>query len=289
MSEGNGHPYSWSAIFNGYDEKKMAGCPFPVISEYLARQQFPRDQLEGARVTHIWTQDAEVSRDIAGASHIENVVGDCREMIGEVDAVLLARDDAEHHFEMSAPFIEAGLPIYIDKPVAFTRAEAARILDLQTRPNQVFSCSALGFASEFTTEPDELDALGRLKRVDARIGNMWAKYSVHVIEPTLKLIEDQGAVVSHKAAVENDQCEVTVVWESGLETTFATTGSRPTPPRIELIGENGNRTLEFKDTYAAFKAALERFVAVVRGEKAAIPREFLMSVVQIVEMGVNSG
>lgn len=30
MSEGNGHPYSWSAMFNGYDREKMtAGCPFP--------------------------------------------------------------------------------------------------------------------------------------------------------------------------------------------------------------------------------------------------------------------
>ena len=26
LSEGNGHPYSWSAIFNGFDKTKE--CPF---------------------------------------------------------------------------------------------------------------------------------------------------------------------------------------------------------------------------------------------------------------------
>ena len=35
LSSDNGHPYSWSAIFNGYDPEEMARCPFPGIPEYL--------------------------------------------------------------------------------------------------------------------------------------------------------------------------------------------------------------------------------------------------------------
>ena len=31
LSSGNGHPYSWAAIINGYDKSEMAKCPFPVI------------------------------------------------------------------------------------------------------------------------------------------------------------------------------------------------------------------------------------------------------------------
>ena len=33
---------------------------------------------------------------------------------GEVDAVIIARDDHESHFEMSLPFLEAGLPVFVD-------------------------------------------------------------------------------------------------------------------------------------------------------------------------------
>ncbi|KKR96059.1 MAG: oxidoreductase domain-containing protein, partial [Candidatus Uhrbacteria bacterium GW2011_GWF2_41_16] len=35
MSEGNGHPYSWSAIVNGkYNEKEMANCGYAGIPVY---------------------------------------------------------------------------------------------------------------------------------------------------------------------------------------------------------------------------------------------------------------
>ena len=33
MVDGNGHPYSWSAIFNGYDPEEMAECPYATIPE----------------------------------------------------------------------------------------------------------------------------------------------------------------------------------------------------------------------------------------------------------------
>ena len=35
ISSGNGHPYAFSAIINGYNEKEMAKCRFEVIPEYL--------------------------------------------------------------------------------------------------------------------------------------------------------------------------------------------------------------------------------------------------------------
>ena len=38
LSEGNGHPYSWSAIFNGCDMTYMKACGFPV-SERLYEQE----------------------------------------------------------------------------------------------------------------------------------------------------------------------------------------------------------------------------------------------------------
>ncbi len=35
MEDGNGHTYSQSAMFNGYDKEEMNKCPFPVIPRYL--------------------------------------------------------------------------------------------------------------------------------------------------------------------------------------------------------------------------------------------------------------
>src|SRR5262245_55146653 len=111
---GNGHPYSWAAIFNGYEPKAMASCPFSVIPEYLSRQRFPESAIQGAAVTHVWAQQRESAEHVAAAARVPRVVSDYRDMIGEVDGVLLARDDAERHYEMAAPFLDTGLPVYID-------------------------------------------------------------------------------------------------------------------------------------------------------------------------------
>ena len=55
MIEGNGHPYSWSAIINGqYDAEIMRDCGYPVIPEYLGAQAPEALGIPGAKVTHVW-------------------------------------------------------------------------------------------------------------------------------------------------------------------------------------------------------------------------------------------
>ena len=49
LSSGNRHPYSWSAICNGYNEEQMRKlCPFPVIPNYLSARVWPTARVEGA-------------------------------------------------------------------------------------------------------------------------------------------------------------------------------------------------------------------------------------------------
>ena len=160
LSAGNGHPYSWSAIFNGYEPSAMARCPFPVIPGYLSRRTFPDDAIAGAAVTHVWTQDRAISEHVAAAARIPWVVDDYRDMIGEVDGILLARDDGEAHSEMASPFLDAALPVYVDKPLALSVAEAEQLYVRQQYPGQIFTCSATAYACEFRPEPEKLAALG---------------------------------------------------------------------------------------------------------------------------------
>src|SRR5512146_3247723 len=120
MSEDNGHPYSWAAIVNGkYNEKEMANCGYAGIPVYLAAN---RDTLgvEGAKVTYVWAQERKIADHIAKASLIDNVVDRLEDMIGKVDAVMLTRDDPENHVAMAKPFLEAKVPLFIDKPLAIT-------------------------------------------------------------------------------------------------------------------------------------------------------------------------
>ena len=86
-SEGNGHPYSWSAIFNGFNKEAMSLCPYPVISKYLNEEKYPENFINNASVTHIWTQNITNSIRIAKASKIPFIVENSSDLIGKVENI----------------------------------------------------------------------------------------------------------------------------------------------------------------------------------------------------------
>ena len=260
LSPGNGHPYSWAAIINGYDPAAMATCPFPVIPEYLGHRSFPDDALPGARVTHVWTQDKAVSEHVAAAARIPSVVAEPTEMIGAVDGILLARDDAENHRAMARPFLEAGLPVYVDKPLAFDIPEARRILAHQVRPGQVFSCSALRYADEFRLSPEDREALGTIRHVTGITPKAWETYAIHPVDAALGVLGSQGRIFDAVRTVGEDRTVLSLEWESGLTGTFSSLGAAAAPIAIEVFGEGGSRRMVFSDAFSAFREALRRFV-----------------------------
>jgi len=289
LSEGNGHPYSWSAIFNGYNHKAMSDCPFPVIPKYLAKQQFPQDSIKEGRVTHIWTQDKLISKHIAEACNIDNIVDNYLDLIGKVDAILLARDDAKLHYEMSVPFLRAGLPIYIDKPLATSVEMAKKIYSLQQFEGQIFTCSALSYAKEFQLTDKEINQIGLIKYVDACVMKDWDKYGTHIIEPVLKIIGEQGRIMNIKNAGTEDKKIVIVNWESGLHVTFSALGNIPSPITIRVFGSNMFTEMVFADTFFAFKSALKAFVDVVSKRQDPPAKELALNVVKIIEGGNSHG
>lgn len=286
LSAGNGHPYSWSAIFNGYDPVWMERCGFPVIPQYLGAQRFPEAAIAGARVTHVWTQDPEITELVAKAALIPTRVARPEDMIGEIDAVLLARDDPESHRELAEPFLRAGLPIYIDKPLATTVAEAEAILAMETYPGQVFTCSAMRYAREFVPSEEVFSKIGRVRLVQASATKDWDKYAVHVVEPALAAVPERGALAGAHVLDHDGIRIVSAEWDGGLKTIFSVHGELlSTPFWIRLIGDSGYHDMVFQDTFAAFKRALEAFIGSVRSRAPAIEREFVLDVVRVIEAG----
>lgn len=286
MSEGNGHPYSWSAIFNGYNSEFMKACPFPVIPEYLNRQQFPDDSIKEAKVAYVWTQDRKVSEHIAHSANIENIVEDYYEMVGKIDGLLLARDDAENHFHMALPFLESGIPIYIDKPLAYSRKEAEKILNKQKFPGQVFTCSALRFAKEFESLPRLVSSNPSIKYIEAVSAKSWVKYAIHVIDPIVSLLYRGKSVVSQERVNLAGVTTNLVSWSNGSVSSFTTTGQLPTPICIKVHDNSGVSVLQFGDTFFAFKAALTRFTNYVLNGNYIDDSTEVLKMIDIVERGM---
>ena len=98
----------------------MKTCPNTrAIPEYLFTKTWPDSAIKHVNVSHIWTQNLTSSKYIAACAKIPNVVENIEDMFGNVDGILLARDDFENHYENAKkyPFL-SGIPIFIDKPIA---------------------------------------------------------------------------------------------------------------------------------------------------------------------------
>ncbi|HEX4612086.1 MAG TPA: Gfo/Idh/MocA family oxidoreductase [Urbifossiella sp.] len=71
------------------------------------------------------------------------------DMIGRVDAMLIESVDGTVHLARARPFLERGIPCFVDKPFACSAADARAIIDLAARHKTfVFSSSSLRYAPE---------------------------------------------------------------------------------------------------------------------------------------------
>ena len=289
LSKGNGHPYSWSAICNGYNHSQMLSCGFDVIPQYLSERQWPEARLSGVEVTHVWTQSRGISKNISQASLIPNIVSDPSEMLDSIDGLLLARDDAENHYEFAKPFIEHGVPVYIDKPIALDVDALNALYSLQRYEGQIFTCSALRYADELSVESLDLSKVGVIKSVTAETPKSWRKYAVHVIEPVMQLLGARVEGLKFASCVKGSHMGATVILkdQEDLVVKLIAKGEHTaTPIVITVVGDLGSQSLTFSNPFNAFKSALGAFIEGISTNECKSPYDFNQRVVSIIEMGM---
>lgn len=72
----------------------------------------------------------EESKKLCEEFNLEFIADEPRDMLGRVDAVMVTARDGKYHLEMVRPFIEAGIPAFVDKPVTVSTEEALELAKL---------------------------------------------------------------------------------------------------------------------------------------------------------------
>lgn len=201
------HVPAFTKIFNHPDAAGNVGR-IQVVAAYPGGTDLPasRDRVEG------FTNQL---RD-AGVEIVDTIP----QLLEKVDVVLLESVDGRIHLEEAIPVILAGKPMYIDKPVAGTLADAIAIYDLAEKHNvPVFSASSLRFApavQQLASDP----ALGPIQGAVA-----WGScgyqeglpdlfyYGVHGVEVLYTLMGD-GCQSLVRTQTDNTDV-VTGVWADG--------------------------------------------------------------------------
>lgn len=263
MVEGNGHPYSWSAIFNGYDSDEMARCPYPTIPEYLGKQPKNTLGIPGATVTHIWTDNPEDAKRVASAAFIPVVVDHPEAVIGEVDAVIVATDIGHEHVARCLPFVEAGLPVFVDKPLVDNANDLAVFRRWCEQGRPIMSSSCMAYAKEFLPYRESTRDLGELRYATTTTMKSWERYGIHALSAIYPIVGPgfldarysgaPGRTVvhfTHKRGVE--------IVAVAIDDMYGGFG------KLMLCGTRGTAFAEFSDTYYAFRAQLLTFVQFLR-------------------------
>ncbi|WP_433675426.1 Gfo/Idh/MocA family protein [Microbacterium gorillae] len=103
----------------------------------------------GARVIALVAGESERTHELAALGGVERIVTDATELMGEIDALIVTSRDGALHRSLAVPFLEAGTPVWVDKPLAASVADARETVAAARRGGALLtSSSALRWVSD---------------------------------------------------------------------------------------------------------------------------------------------
>ena len=288
MVDGNGHPYSWSAMFNGYEPGDMAHCPFPTIPDYLSKEPEANLSIQGAKVTHVWTDDPADAPRVAAASRIPNVADRAEDVIGQVDAVIVATDKGHEHVERCRPFVEAGLPVFVDKPLVDNEPDLGqfrRWIVGENRP--VLSSSSMRYCKEYLPYRASTHNLGALRYVTITTPKTWERYGIHALEGMYPILGPGFVSVRNTGSIDRNVAHLK--HERGVDVVVVATGDMYGGfGDLLLCGTRGSAYVKIMDSFYSFKAQLVAFVDFLRSGVYPFPFAETEELMKIVIAGIRS-
>lgn len=293
MNEGNGHPYSYTAVFNGYNEKALEEkCPFEIIKKYLKRHHRNQEFIKDARVTHIWTQDEALSENVASVSNIPHISDSIENLIENVDAVIFARDDMWNHWKMAEPVIKSGKPLYMDKLLAHNLENLEKFISVTGPDYPLLTASSFKFAPELEKAKKEID-ISKVRTVHGISPCIWVRYAPHLLDPIFELFGRDIETVQNTGKDKADT--VSINYKNGLQVilqvvegislplgfTCYSTGN--IPPRQILYTD-----ADLSSYFHSIVNMMSAFTDMLKSGRRAVPFEETVFLNKVVLAGIES-
>lgn len=242
-----------------------------AFAELLNKQE-PDPEVAGFRVVLVYPKgspdiESSVSRVPAYTEKIKalgvEICDDLDTMISQVDAVLLETNDGRPHLEQVAPVLKARKPVFIDKPIAGSLADAIAIFELAKHyDTPVFSSSSLRFSKD--VQEIRGGSLGPVTGCDAyspcsleptHPDLFW--YGIHGCEALFTVMGAGCESVVRTSTKDFDQ--VTGVWADGRIGTFRGIRAGGSGYGGTAFGANGVAALGKFDGYRPLVVEIVKF------------------------------
>ena len=206
--------------------------------------------VKGFQVTHLWGEKDEYAQKTAEAGKIPNIVAKPSDMLGKVDGVMIDHRDGALHLAAARPFVKAGVPTFVDKPICRSLAEAKAFLKFRKAcGTPVCTMSSIPYHEDMPATEKKLKGLGRLRLLrlsgpgdwKSQWGGIWF-YGIHQVELMVHLLGVGASQAS--MSVNGKDCTAVVNYPEGLTVEMAFLVDAPYEFRIQAIGHEGS--LDFR-------------------------------------------
>lgn len=280
FSDGNGHPFSFSAIVNGYNAELFKTSGWDGIYNYLERKDPSDFGITDFSIHCVWTQDPNLSKTIAGACKIPIICNTPEEMLSQVDAVIIARDDWQSHFSLALPFLKAGKPVFIDKPLSLDIKELRQLKPYLIN-GSLMSCAALRYAVELDQFRE--DCKRELPTfINGNILIDWERYGVHLLDGIFSAIPFNVESVYSSG----NKTRTTILnCKDGSVISLSCLGLTAKTFNIASYFSSSKASYEVDDNFTAFKRTLSNFRNMIISGAPAIPTELTLNIMKTLIAG----
>lgn len=229
------------------------------------------------------------AHELASLHRIEHVVADPAEMLGHVDAVLVVDDTGlgASHGRLARPFVAAGIPTFIDKPMCLDLGEAIELFDLAAQHGTaLMSASALRFAREVDELRQRAAGLGALSSVVSVGPGDWYNYGVHAVEMYQSLI-GLGARWVHRFA-QSERDIAVVGYDARPSVVVETLRDARYVFHLVVYGADGYGECEVVDAEAFYTRLMAATLEMARSKRAPITAEQTLEVLAVLHAGERS-
>ena len=226
----------------------------------------------GVSVVSVWGETKELAQKAMKEGNIPKAVEHPEDMLGTIDALIVAHRHAKYHLDAALPFIKAGIPTFIDKPFCYRVKNGMEFLKLARRlGTPVTSYSLIAHRAKTFDIKNKLSKHSRINNIvsygpvdiDSPYGGIFF-YGVHLVQPLLYIFDDD--IIKVKVSRHNTFGSANLVFKNGL---FATLVFRSLSKGWTTFAETEKGILELKSdaTEPSPKIAYSDMVEMFRSGK----------------------
>lgn len=243
----------------------------------------------GAEVVAVWGEPALERARLATKTGAREFSADPSELVDYIDLAFILDDTGggARHRELGEPFLRAGIPVFIDKPMALSLADARALFELaEAYQVPIMSASALRFSAELSEHALDLAAIGEIRAVNVLGPGEWYYYGVHAAELLLTILQAKPEWVSRH--VSNDHDVAVVGFTDGRLATVDVLREAYYTFTACAYGKSGWVSLEIDRNYEFYRGLILAAVDMARTGLSPVSADQTLDVLGVLQAGISS-